>query len=733
MRKVLFKLIIPVQLVLMGHSIAAVTAEVPDFFNEENLKPLYQGIDSANLQSYSGNSLLESQISAIQIHNTLNETLYAALFYKTGLGLKKWGKPRAVCPIKPHMGLKLSYPKKNSYEMILCISRAENRHVLAQDAIAEETPHIHQFSCGLSSLDWYFTHHFDILFDVVAPDHLQILPVGSGLLPRINLLTKAAGEREAALIKQFEQFLIAASEQSLPSGGAVIRGRDNLEREKQYMKKRSGLVREAINGLFGFELLGKNDQPPTIALAFTGGGYRSMISTNGTLAAAANNEGGNLYDCLSYIMGCSGSSWAAATLAASGLHPCEHCSLQREKVGRGGLNTLISDLINKSHGYLERRFIETRYGHYHGPVGVYGHALGAALLDGLKINDKGAHHITFSDIQERLAEASCPLPVCVAIDPGKEQKDRIWYEFSPFYCGTHEAGGCWIDAALKGCTFKNGCPVHRSPEHPLPYLMGIWGSAFAVTPEEIAQESKVMSWLARILPGVGLGLANAYRLMFWGEPMQETDQTSQRAAVRPLPNFWYGIDGLPDRLCGSNKLYLVDGAIAMEGGYRHNFATIPALTRGVDILIMCDNPHDPKTDRECKHLRAAELEARRLGLPFPHIFTSDTHAATVKTMQNDVCSVFIEDGAPIVIYIKTKRNKKYDEELKGHKDAKMRVAGFDPDETVAKFTTTSNFHYTPEQYDLLSGLTKSIFRQCKPAIKGAIKSAVHRREAAAAV
>lgn len=681
----------------------------------------------------------QSALSTISIHNTTNETLYGALYYKHKNGATKWGPSHEMYALAPQVSSFMGYPpKKAGGEIALCIAhQGEQLLLLSPELTASELTAVHVHTFGnLYAYEWYFTGHFDILFDISAPHQLRTTAVGGGILPRISKLSKGAQEREKELLSHFEaQHRIRAPHYAPDPAIHQAQGKyslitqpEDLTLERHFIDNRSQHVRAAINELFGYEIVPHGVQPPTIAIAFTGGGYRSKIETNGILAGAADAAGGNFYDCLSYLMGCSGSSWAISTLVASGLNPCDHCRAQREKVGRGGLSTLISDLVNKSPSYLERRFIETRHGHYHGPIGVYGHAIGRALLDNITIGEKTAHHITFSDVRERLADAKHPLPICVAIDPGTTTTTRVWYEFSPFYCGTHQ-GRCWIDAKLQGCTFKNGAPVHMRHEDPLADRMGIWGSAFAVTPEDIAKESKVMSWLAQILPGVGLGLTNAYRFMLWGEPME--DYSTHRAAVKAMPNFWYGAEALPKRLSEPHKLYLVDGAIAMEGGYRHNFATVPALWRGVDILIMCDNPHDPKTDTQSKHLLAAELEARRLGLPFPSISTSEQHKSTLKTMHNDVCSVFIEEGAPIVIYIKAKRNTAYDASLKANsKDPKLRAAGFDPDETVAGFTTTSNFHYTPAQYDLLAGLTRSIFIQCKPAIKSAIRTAIERRNSA---
>lgn len=683
-----------------------------------------------------GGSSREDSASRIRIHNTTNEKLACAVYYKNKAGAFKYGPTHKVYDVAPQQSAMILYPpKKTGYDIVLLIARETERLLLLQKMVNSADLgklHAHRLN-SLYSYEWYFTGHFDILFDIKAEDHMRVVAVGGGLLPRINRLVKGADQQEAELMEHFEtqwdarhsRYMLDPSIEQARENYSLITHPDDLLMERTFVQERMPQVRKAINELFGYEILSESAEAPSIAVVATGGGYRSLVSMNGFLAGAAESEGGNLYDCLTYYMGCSGSAWAAAALTASGLTPEEQLLAHRNVLNRGGLNSLLSDLVNNSPSYIERRHIETRYGHYHGPIGLYGHALGRALLNNVRIGAKDAHHIAFSDLREKCACGHRPLPICVAVDPGTSDQNRLWYEFSPFYCGTHE-GSCWIDTKLMGCTFKAGRPVHRAPEFPLAFLMGIWGSAFAVTPGDIAKENRLMSWIAWLLPSLGLGISNAYRFMLWGEPLEEAG--TQRAVVKALPNFWYGASQLPKDLHQSRQLYLVDAAIIKEGGYRQNFAVIPALWRKVDLLIMFDNPIDPKTDQESKHLRAAEYEARRLGLPFPRISDKAKYGSTLKTMHSDVCSVFIEDSAPIVVYIKTKRNKLYDEELKtSHKDPRVRRNGFDPDATVSPFTDTSNMHYTPVQYDLLSGLTRSIMRQCKPAIRSAIRLAIERK------
>jgi hypothetical protein len=324
-----------------------------------------------------------------------------------------------------------------------------------------------------------------------------------------------------------------------------------------------------------------------------------------------------------------------------------------------------------------------------------------------------------------LQKGAYPLPISVAVAPG-ENEQREWYEFSPYYSGTHhKKNHGWVDSKLFGSTFKDGTVVSVVPEYPLAEYLGIFGSAFALTQEDIAKAS----WFGGLaLAGIGKitsGLGYAYRYLL------SLDQKPTICAGRyieggQVPNIAYRYK--PADILEQTQICLVDGGTvfhALSDGGRHNFATIPALIRKADIVILCDAIEKPNDDATSEHLKASDIEAKRLKLSFPDLTVDTPHKDVLATMPKDVSSLFIEKGAPIVVYMKGKRNAVYDAWLAQHgQNQTVKKAGFDPDARSAGFTTTSNFNYTPEQYDLLTGLTESIFIQSKETIKKAIRAAL---------
>ncbi|MBY0110379.1 MAG: hypothetical protein K2X90_04685 [Candidatus Babeliaceae bacterium] len=83
--------------------------------------------------------------------------------------------------------------------------------------------------------------------------------------------------------------------------------------EIQFLQNRSPITEKAIGNLLDIQT--KKQNFPRIAVCFSGGGYRAMISTAGFIAGA---EKIGLLDAISYQAGLSGSTWAIAAWLQSG-------------------------------------------------------------------------------------------------------------------------------------------------------------------------------------------------------------------------------------------------------------------------------------------------------------------------------------------------------------------------------------------------------------------------------
>ncbi len=676
----------------------------------------------------------------IQVINTTNNPLYGALYYVDSAGAIKYGPHALVTEILPQLSAELQYPPRQWWRTIkLLIAREDQKELLYETSLTPEQLqglYIKGFQRS-NFANWYIEGAFAIEPNRFDPSKFHVSSIGGGLIERLARKAVDMSAFKGSRIKKYEAAFKAHDPRYLPDQDicsaqgcpSVLTDPSQKIMEDAFLAKRSEIVRSALNKLFGEELIQPGQPVPKVALVFTGGGYRAMIETIGFIEGAASSQDGNILDCCQYLAGLSGSTWAINSLVASGLSPHGFAKHQKYKVGEGGfitLKRLMSNMLEQSTTYPEQRFIESRYSQFHGPIGLYGHALAHHLLYGFKIEKRDAHTMRLSDLRMHLTDAKYPLPLSVAVDPGNHDKERVWYEFSPYYCGTYQEQGSWIDTKLLGCSFSDGRPIHIVPEYPLAHYMGIWGSAFALSEKDIEKGAALSGFLTRSFTRLGTGFAKAYALLF--SEAADGSLAPGRATAGTLPNYNYKRTSALDGIASRPLLHFIDAGITMEGEDRHNFATIPVLWRDADVIIMCDCTESPNSDIKSEHLLASDEEARRQRLAFPSLTRSTRHTYTLKHMHQEVVSLFVEDRAPLVVYMKAKKNKLYNGYLAGKKGSFKN--GFDPDASVAQFTYTTNFSYTPEEYDVLKGLTKSIFVQSKDAIKSALRKAIERTQKA---
>ncbi len=657
----------------------------------------------------------------INVINTTNTQYYGAFYVVGGDKALKIGPDRLVTEFVPQLSAQIHYPATEGNVRLVVAHKAT---LVMQPEISLDDLngfYVKDFS-RTNLTNWYREGAFEILTDVTRdkPCDITIKSVGGGALKR--MVTKAL-DIEAFTpeeIEEFESSIKVENPLFLPDKEAVelieddfagtVSDVDELDMEQYFIKQRTEKMRKAINELVGPDYVQKGQKVPKIAFIFPGGGYRAMIETIGFLRGAAKS---GILDCASYVMALSGSTWAINSWVASGLPIHKFSELQRDKVGIGsGTVYSLQPLLNKAvadSSYKQRRLIQKRYGQHHGPIGLYGHALTGSLLDGITVKGKTAHHITLSDLREPLKSGLFPLPISVAVEPGMnlDGSMRVWYEFSPYYIGTGQGSRSWINTKLFGSTFKNGLITHYAPEYPLAQFMGIWGAAVAVSPEDAKKKWLIPGYVFQGINSIREGSSKVYNGIL---RIEETNQVgSDRLAVAQMPNYNYRAEGVSPLLSDNPYLGLIDGGITKQSDNRHNFASIPALWREADVLIMCDSTEHPNTDHLSKHLLAVKEEADRLGYAFPEI-----DGSTIERIPQEVATLIAGDEGPVVVYMKGKKHPGY--------------GAFDPDATEAGFTGTTNFNYSPQQYDALTGLTEHIMKdeETVSLIRAAIKKAVSR-------
>lgn len=454
-------------------------------------------------------------------------------------------------------------------------------------------------------------------------------------------------------------------------------------------------------------------QQPTVALCFSGGGYRAMIETLGALAGAHDI---GLLDAVMYTGGLSGSTWALTPWVLSGKSITEYLDEIKPNLNKFFSISLYS--LNDIYALSKRRLAA---GEPFGLVNAYGACLAANLLGWFV---KKPQCVTLSDLAKNCDWGHYPLPVCTAVAGGVGNHD-LWYECTPYTVGCMQTG--FIKTHEFGRTFYDGRSLANSDgTYPLPRtlgdFMGIWGSAFAVDQERLKHEFEGMDEDAAYAALGQLGL-----LKYGFNRVLPTDtiidflnrmwpDKTKNFAAATVPNYAYKMhrSGIINWVLGKKhiplsedpELSLIDGGFDLVGLHPLNISIIPLLRpeRAVDVIIICDSSAHLK---HAPSLRAAQSRAQSLGLPFPEIDYTNIDTRS--------CSVFTSDkqGVPTIVYMPCIKNDAY--------------GLFDP--KLANYTTTTNFNYTSAQVTELSGLVRCIMQQNKGAIADALLHSVQKKRA----
>ncbi|KAG8132784.1 putative Phospholipase A2 protein [Naja naja] len=214
---------------------------------------------------------------------------------------------------------------------------------------------------------------------------------------------------------------------------------------------------------------------PVIAILGSGGGFRATVGLSGVMKALYES---GILDCATYIAGLSGSTWQAKETAAvneflymSTLYshpdfpvkgPKEINTELRNSISHTPLKLLTPQKVKR---YIEALWKKKRSGQPVTFTDIFGMLIGETLVQNEKVNK---------------AQSALPLFTCLHVKPDvSELMFADWVEFSPYEIGMAKYG-TFMTPNLFGSKFFMGTVVKKYKENPLHFLMGIWGSAFAI-------------------------------------------------------------------------------------------------------------------------------------------------------------------------------------------------------------------------------------------------------------
>ena len=428
--------------------------------------------------------------------------------------------------------------------------------------------------------------------------------------------------------------------------------------KSSFLQKRLPVIKAALETKFNRTI--DENKIPTIAFAFSGGGYRAMLYTTAILYRA---QKAGLLDVVKEISALSGSTWAVAPWISTGMTLEEfkpyiqECATKPFTHVTHAEKVLIADAIAVKKTYNQPRTL----------VDLYGDLLGNRLLAALG----DARHITYlSDQSEKINNGAYPYPIYAAIDGREEIVDnQTWYAFTPDTIGNDNYQ---IPSWGHGRKYKNGISTNNAPEKSLAYNMGTWGSAFAASIEEIYQELSHESTQQehpghhkKIIEVLGAAIKGKRLLPFYAD----------------VPNYMYKMDATTT----DKKILKEKHMEFVDGGLLRNVPVDPVIKADIIIIV------DISAGEIGGELKKVINYAQKNKLPFPAIDLTDIDKRTMSIFKDED-----NKNTPTVIYMPRISDKQLWNECKNKPEFKdYNLSGFNLDyETNHGVAQTQCFQYT---------------------------------------
>nr|XP_010963483.1 cytosolic phospholipase A2 beta isoform X3 [Camelus bactrianus] len=438
---------------------------------------------------------------------------------------------------------------------------------------------------------------------------------------------------------------------------AVRLGCEPCAEERAFLSRRRQVVARALKQALQLDGDLQEDEIPVVAVMATGGGIRAMTSLYGQLAGLKEL---GLLDCISYITGASGSTWALASLYEDPewsqkdlAGPIESLKAQ---VTRSKLGVLAPRQLQR---YREELAERARLGYPNCFTNLWA-LINEALLHG------EPHDHKLSDQREALSRGQNPLPIYCALNTKERNLTTFefgeWCEFSPYEVGFPKYGA-FIPAELFGSEFFMGRLTKQLPESRICFLEGIWSNLYAANLQDSLYWSSEPSqfWDRWAQDQASLDKEQVPLLKIEEPPTVAgriaeffTDLLTRRPLAQATHNFLHGLffhkdyfqhphfsswkatklDGFPNELTPAEPYLCL-----LDVGYLVNTSCPPLLrpTRDVDLILSLDyNLHGA-----FQQLQLLGRFCQEQGIPFPPVLPSPE-----EQRQPRECHLFSDPACP---------------------------------------------------------------------------------------
>ncbi|XP_074854964.1 cytosolic phospholipase A2 zeta-like [Carettochelys insculpta] len=524
---------------------------------------------------------------------------------------------------------------------------------------------------------------------------------------------------------------------------------DLCEEERKFVDKRKKMVSQALMKTLKLKEAPGKDEVPVVAVLGSGGGIRALTSLYGSLSGLQQLS---LLDSTMYLCGLSGSTWCMSRL------------YKDTDWSSKDLQGAISDARDKVSGSKEGAFSSNQLKYYF-------HELGSIKNEGRKVSFTDlwgliVEYFLFqkedlsklSDQQKAVSRAQNPYPIYAGLGVKHNfgsYEFAEWCEFTPY-----EVGFCKYGAFVRTEDFDSeffmGHLVRKHPEPRICYLMGMWGSAFAGSLDDIylqmvgselgfleslkdvikviddgqqfRSQDKAQLKTRQIIPeGPVLHIFHDFfksRITSWGTFNFMKGLYLHKDYVKNW-NFlaWKGthLDAFPNQLTPmEDSLSLVDGGFCINSP----FPLVLQPERDVDVILSFDYSWGSPFEV----LRLTQKYCDERHIPFPQIILSEEDVKKPKE-----CYMFMDDKnpkVPIVLHFPLVNDtfQKYKAPGVERKSEDEKSFGDFVIQRKDSPYRTLNFTYEPYDFDRLVEVTRYNVLNNKTIFLKALNLALSRRK-----
>ncbi|ORX71416.1 FabD/lysophospholipase-like protein [Linderina pennispora] len=514
----------------------------------------------------------------------------------------------------------------------------------------------------------------------------------------------------------------------------IRQGKGICANEERYQKVRAQKMHKDFAEFIGVPASSIDPRDiPVIGVAGSGGGFRAMVSTIGSLRAMHK---AGLYQCTMYEAAVSGSSWALAALHtyADG-NP--HLVLDNLRLAMRENMFSMTSLISVRMVATWRRkammtgLIEPCRLCQAPPFSIV-ELYGALLFKQLIVHhEKHAdtetthldpHWVKMSAQAKRVESGDQPMPIYTAVRhyvnrsvfaDSTSRHEYQWFEFSPFEFGSAEHG-LWVPAWGLGRPMADGEELFKLGEMHFGSIMGAVSSAFCASIKAMLMEIYLVAPAS--LSSVIGQLVNRY--------------DHDTSVSHPIPPYTMFNPFRRDtsRSSDPRRAELQEHSFLslMDAGMDNNLPFAPLLRpeRNVDVIICLDSSANIEL---MSWFSRAERWAEQNGVtrwpwgarPWkaePLLSDASSQSSFATYAARDAAQRTEESMPTIsVIYLPLLPNSSFTD------------PEFDP--ATADFCATFNAQWKPEQVDKLADLTSANFEQELERIRMAVKDAYLKKKA----